>query len=179
VTAVLHVIPFAVPTGGTERSVADLVASPELADIEQRVLFLRSSPSGPFDAARVVTPSMRDPFGRLAAAIRATRPHLVHTWLYPSNFVGAVVAPLTGADLVTAERNIGTELSAGRRLGEHLIAAVEIAAVANSRAVRDAAIGRVSRRGGHMRVIPPGIEDLPPAPAEPLYDVVMVGRLSP
>jgi glycosyltransferase involved in cell wall biosynthesis len=175
---VLHVIPFGSPAGGTERSVADLIASPLLAGVSQRVVFLRDSADGPFADADVVRPEAGGPARRLLAATRATRPRVVQSWLFPANLVAAVTRPVYRLPLVTAERNLGVELSRVRQVLERAVGFAECVAVANSTAVRDAAIGRIPGRAATLRVIEPGIEDRAPAAAEHVWDCVMVGRLS-
>jgi glycosyltransferase involved in cell wall biosynthesis len=176
---ILHVIPFGWPAGGTERSVADLMASQVMNGLAQRVVFLRDSAEGPFSADEVFRPTARDPLRRMIAARRALRPRLVQSWLYPANFAAAVTGPASRAVLVTAERNLGTELSRGRRAGEWIVALAEDASVANSEAGRAAAIERVPRRAASMRVIGPGIADRTPVERVLEWDCVMVGRLAP
>jgi hypothetical protein len=176
---ILHVLPFGSPAGGTERSVADLMHSPEMAGLAQRVVFLRDSAPGPFTEEDVFRPGAGDPLRRMLAARRELRPRLVQSWLYPANIAAAVTRPRSKSLLVTAERNMGTELSRARRAGERIVALAEDGAVANSEAVRAAAVRRVPRRADHMRVISPGIADRPPQPRTITWDCVMVGRLAP
>ncbi len=175
---VLHVVPFGSPTGGTERSVADLVASPVLAGLVQRVVFLRDSLDGPFAAGDIVRPAATNPARRVLAATRTTRPQLVHSWLFPSNLVAAVTRPAYRAPLVTAERNLGVELSGRRRQLERVVAFAECVSVANSNAVRLAAVDRLSGRAARLRVILPGIEDVVAPVVTETWDCVMVGRLT-
>jgi hypothetical protein len=175
---ILHVVPFGWPAGGTERSVADLMASPVLDGLAQRVVFLRDSADGPFAAGDVFRTGARDPLRRMLAARRALRPRIVQSWLYPANLVAALTSPGSEAALVTAERNLGTELTPVRRAGERIVALAEDGSVANSEAVRAAAIGRIPRRAPRMRVIGPGIADVAPVARPKEWDCVMVGRLA-
>jgi glycosyltransferase involved in cell wall biosynthesis len=173
---VLHLLPQPFPLGGAERTVLDLLASTELAPIDQRVAFVRAADGPAFPSDAVLARGATGPAG----AVLRFRPDVLHSWLLVGNVAGAALKLLRpGARLVTSERNMGTELTpAGRRL-EHLVARAEDVATANSLAVAEGAIARVPRRARRMEVIPPGV-DAPPRPADVRPSTaVMVGRLHP
>jgi glycosyltransferase involved in cell wall biosynthesis len=179
---VVHVLPHAFPLGGTERAVFDLLESPTLADVDQRVVFLRGGPLGPFRPGVVLARS-KQPLPNLLGAARAllsTRPRLIHGWLLRGNlFAAAVSLALPDVVVLTSERNLGHNLTAPKRFLERLITLREDMCVANSTAVRDSAGRRVRARRRKIRVISPGIPE-PPSPA-PLrrFSCVAVGRLEP
>jgi glycosyltransferase involved in cell wall biosynthesis len=179
---VVHVLPHAHTLGGTERTVLDLLDSPELNDVSQRVVFVRSGPFTSFPESLVLT-SQDGGWQRLPSAVLAVaqaRPKVIHSWLLQGNLVGAaarVLWPLSS--LVTSERNLGHTLTPAKRRLEHIVASLESVATANSSAVRDAAGQRLPQRERKMRVILPGIEPpLRPARVVPTT-AVMVGRLHP
>ena len=166
----LHLLPRPEATlGGTERTVLDLLTSPQLAHVEQRIAFAGPGPTGDYPADCV----LRGPRG-----ILSWRPQIVHGWLLQGNLMGAVIKTLRpSAVLVTSERNLGHALTPRKRRLERAVAAQEDVATANSRAVRDAAIARLPRRAAHFRVISPGIRPVPRSQDAIASTAVMVGRL--
>jgi glycosyltransferase involved in cell wall biosynthesis len=175
---VLHLLPHARELGGSERTVLDMLRSPVLAQLEQRVAFVRGGPVVGFSRDELLTAG-RPPAAVLRAA-RRWRPDVVHGWLLQGNLLGACVKALDhSVVLVTSERNVGHALNPGKRLLERLVARAEDAATANSDAVRAAAVARLPRRAAAMRLIAPGVAPLPrPARVEEAT-AVMVGRLHP
>jgi len=176
---VLHLLPHARALGGTERTVLDLLRSPQLAHVEQRVAFVRPGrvigfPSGSVLGGRG---------GAVAAlpAIVRWRPHILHGWLLQGNVLGALLAcTLPSARLVTSERNVGRHPRPRVKVAlERFVARVEDVPTGNSAAVRDAAAARVPRRARTFRVIAPGV--VAPAAVEPARaaTAVSVGRLHP
>jgi glycosyltransferase involved in cell wall biosynthesis len=178
---VVHVLPHARTLGGSERAVLDLLASPELEEVRQRVAFVQAGPARSFPRELVLSAGGLGwhPLAVVAAIARA-RPRVIHGWLLQGNLVGALAQLASpSSKLVTSERNVGDELTAPKRLLECLVAARESVATANSKAVCRAALGRLPRRGRTMRVISPGIAR-PCRPSEVIStSVVMVGRLDP
>jgi glycosyltransferase involved in cell wall biosynthesis/O-antigen ligase len=176
---VLHLLPQGRALGGTERTVLDLLESPHLAHIDQRVAFVRPGRALGFPGASVLGGGA----GFVAAlpAILRWRPQILHCWLLQGNVVGALVAnALPSARLITSERNVG--LHAHPRLKvtlERFVARVEDVATGNSAAVRDAAVSRVPRRASRFRVILPGVAALPSVGPPRAATAVIVGRLHP
>jgi glycosyltransferase involved in cell wall biosynthesis len=179
---VVHVLPHAHTLGGTERTVLDLLTSPYLTDIDQRVVFVQDGPVASFPPALVLNPRGRG-WGRpptAALAIAKARPQIIHGWLLQGNLAGAAARVLCpSASLVTSERNLGHALTPAKRRLERFAASFESVATANSPAVRDAAIKRLPLRERRMQVILPGVAP----PARPPHTVpttgVMVSRLHP
>jgi glycosyltransferase involved in cell wall biosynthesis len=177
---IVHVLPHAYPLGGTERSVLDLLESPILADLEQRVVFLRGGPLGPFPAERVLarTQRPRPNLLRAAKALIQSRPRIVHGWLLRGNvFAAAIGLILPDTVVLTNERNLGHNLTAAKHILERLVGAREDTCVVNSEAVREAASKRVRKRRPRIRVISPGIEEPVSAGPSPRFSCVAVGRL--
>lgn len=174
---ILHVLPHARTLGGTERTVLDLLDSPELDGFEQRVVFSQGGRIRGFRPEQVLP--RRRPGGAVAAAL-GFRPDLVHGWLLRGNLAGAAIKLLTpGVRLVTSERNVGHALTPAKALLERVVAAAEDVTTANSQAVLRAAVRRLPRRAARMRVLAPGVA-APLRPAAPVAcDAVMVGRLHP
>jgi glycosyltransferase involved in cell wall biosynthesis len=162
---VLHLLPHARALGGTERTVLDLLASPQLAHVEQRVAFVQPGRVTGFPPATVLS---------LGASVR-WRPAIIHGWLWQGNVLGALLATATAARLVTSERNTSRRSTPQRAL-ERVVARVEDVATANSAAVREAAVRRIPSRT--VRVIAPGVAAPPPAPPRETT-AVSVGRLHP
>lgn len=179
---VVHVLPRAVPLGGAERTVIDLLRSPHLRDLDQRVIFLE--PSGakevfPEDLVIAAEPSRLGIF-RVLAALRACRPRILHGWLYRGNVVVCLAKLLLPrVRVLTSERNIGHAMTSAKRVGERAVAPLEDVVVANSEAVRDAAVARRPARASRIRVIRPGVRPRPALPSPPSSTGVMVGRLQP
>jgi glycosyltransferase involved in cell wall biosynthesis len=177
---VLHLLPHARGAlGGTERTVLDLLRSPLLAHVDQRVAFVQPGRVAGFGGVTVLGGK-----GGLPAALPAIlrwRPDVLHGWLLQGNVAGVLLgAALPSARVVTSERNAGTHARPRvKRVLERFVARGEDVATANSFAVRDAAVGRVPRRAHRFRVIPPGVAALAevgdPRPAT----AVSVGRLHP
>jgi glycosyltransferase involved in cell wall biosynthesis len=180
---IVHVLPHAYPLGGTERTVLDLLTSDMLSDLDQRVVFLRGGPLGPFPPERVLALSaaVRPKLARAARAVAAARPRIVHGWLLRGNAFGAAVSTLLpGARLLTSERNVGHALTTPtKRLFERVAAAREDVCVVNSAAVAEAAVARIPSRRGRIRIILPGIEEPPDDGPRASYTAVSVGRLEP
>ena len=177
---VIHVLPEAA-LGGAERTVLDLLSSPTLTDLDQRVLFVSRKPNAVFPPELVVPqvgPPALGPVGAVLALVRA-RPRVAHGWLLRGNLT-ACLAKLLRRDLlvITSERNLGHTLTRSKRLAERLVALIENLATANSSAVRGAAVQRIPRRAGRFRVIAPGVTALRQDSVESTSGV-MVGRLHP
>jgi glycosyltransferase involved in cell wall biosynthesis len=176
---VLHVLPHARSLGGTERTVLDLLSSPELAQVDQRVTFVQPGEVLAFPRASV----LGGRGGAIAAlpSILAWHPQILHGWLMQGNALGALLTYLLpSARLITNERNIGLHALPRLKLAlERTVARAEDVAIGNSAAVRDAAVARVPRRSRAFRVILPGVAA--PAAAQPPRPstAVMVGRLHP
>jgi len=176
---VVHVLPEPEPLGGAERAVLDLLSSPALEGLEQRVVFAGRTANRAFPPERVlpVTPSLPSPLSAALAASRV-RPRVLHGWLLRGNAAAALAALLSpGSRLVTSERNLGHNMTRAKALVERASAQAETVAIANSRAVVEAAAVRAPRRRGHFRVIETGV--VPPSLASsPLRSsCAMVGRL--
>jgi glycosyltransferase involved in cell wall biosynthesis len=175
----LHLLPHARTLGGTERTVLDLLGSPWLAHVDQRVAFLQPGRVTGFPAASVLGGR-----GGAAAALPAIlrwRPHVLHGWLLQGNVLGALLTQvLRSTRLVTSERNTGRHaIPRVKAALERCVARAEDVATGNSAAVRDAAVARVPARLRDFRVILPGVAAPsatgPPRPAT----AVTVGRLHP
>jgi glycosyltransferase involved in cell wall biosynthesis len=176
---VLHLLPHARALGGTERTVLDLLRSPELTGFDQRVAFVQPG--------RVIGFPRRSVLGGRGGAIAALpaiarwRPQILHGWLLQGNLLGALLAhALPSARLVSSERNIGDHARPRVKLAlEGFVAGAEDVATCNSAAVRDAAVARVPRRAAAFRVIAPGVAA--PVAVEPprAATAVTVGRLHP
>jgi glycosyltransferase involved in cell wall biosynthesis len=178
---VVHVLPHAHTLGGSERAVLDLLESPELEDVRQRVAFVQAGPAVSFPAELVlgVKSHLWHPLAA-ARAIARIRPCVIHGWLLQGNLVGALaqlMSPSSG--LLSSERNVGDALTPAKRALERIVAARETLATANSEAVRLAALQRLPRRAGAMRLIPPGVAPPRPPGEVATTTVVMVGRLDP
>src|SRR5262249_37081658 len=103
---VLHLLPHARALGGTERTLLDLLLSPALTHVEQRVAFVQPGRVLGFPRASV----LGGRGGAVAAlpAILNWRPQILHGWLLQGNVAGALlVHALPSARLVTSERNVG------------------------------------------------------------------------
>jgi glycosyltransferase involved in cell wall biosynthesis len=173
---VLHVLPHARALGGTERTVLDLLRSPELVHLEQRVAFVQPGAVRGFPRGAVLGGR-----GGAAAALPAIlrwRPHVLHGWLLQGNALGALLKlAWPSAALIASERNAGHAMdSAVKRRLERIVARAESVATANSAAVRAAAVARVPARAPRLRVIVPGVAAPVRAAARPTT-AVMVGRL--
>jgi glycosyltransferase involved in cell wall biosynthesis len=179
---VVHVLPHAFPLGGTERSVLDLLESPILADLDQRVVFLRGGPLGPFRPERVLALSAqsRPNVLKVLGSLRRARPRLIHGWLLRGNLAAAAVGLASPHTVVlTSERNLGHNVTPTKRLLERLVAHREDMCVVNSNAVRDSAAKRLPRRRERIRVIRPGIPEPPSVAGPRRVSCVAVGRLEP
>lgn len=178
---VIHVLPHARTLGGTERAVLDLLESPELEDVCQRVVFVQpgvhiglhsrhllGNPSRPWQPIRAVH------------MIAHLRPRVIHGWLLQGNLIGAIAQCFSPQSrLIASERNVGDTLNGAKCLLERIVAARESLVTANSRAVRAAALQRLPRRAESMRLLPPGLAP-PLRPARIVEtDAVMVGRIDP
>lgn len=178
---VVHVLPHARTLGGTERAVLDLLGSPELAGVAQRVVFVQAGDAVAFPPQTVLRVKSRLPHPLAAArTIAGARPRVIHGWLLQGNFVGALGQVLSPTSrLLASERNVGDVLTFAKRPLERFVATRESLATANSEAVRSAALRRIPSRARAMRLVSPGV----PPPARPARvmatDVVMVGRLDP
>jgi L-malate glycosyltransferase len=167
---VVHVLPHAHPLGGAERYALDLLESPMLAHIDQRIVFLRGGPLGPFPREAVL------PMRRIASL----KPRVLHGWLLRGNAFATVASTvLPRSAVLTSEQNLGHNLTSSKRLVECLVASLEDCCIANSSAVADAAIARIPSRRDRIRVIRPGIS--PPSTSGPRRwaSCVAVGRLEP
>jgi glycosyltransferase involved in cell wall biosynthesis len=176
---VLHLLPHARALGGTERTVLDLLRSPLLAHVDQRVAFVQ-----PGRAIGFPPPAVLGGRGGAVAALPAIlrwRPTVLHGWLLQGNALGAVLArALPSARLVTSERNAGRHaLPRLKRALERCVARAEDVATANSSSVRDAALERVPERASRFRVILPGVAAPGVAGPPRATTAVMVGRLYP
>jgi glycosyltransferase involved in cell wall biosynthesis len=178
---VVHVLPHARTLGGSERAVLDLLSSPELDGVDQRVAFVQAGPSVPFPPELVLDVRARACHPLAAArAIAGVRPRVIHGWLLQGGLVGALAQALSPSSrLLSCERNVGDALTPLKRQLERIVAARETLVTANSEAVRAATLRRLPRRMPAMRVIAPGV----PAPRRPAEvaptTAVMVGRLDP
>jgi glycosyltransferase involved in cell wall biosynthesis len=178
---VVHLLPHARMLGGTERTVIDLLAAPELAHVEQRVAFVQPGPVQGFPPSAVLGARAGRvlPVAALPALVR-WRPDILHGWLLQGNLFGAALKPLVpGASLITSERHSQTDIGRGRALLERAVARAEDVATGNSSAVRAAVLGRLPRRDERFRVVVPGVAahvaGVIPRPAT----AVMVGRAHP
>ena len=178
-TRVLHLLPHARALGGTERTVVDLLRSPQLAGVEQRVAFVQPGRVHGFPPEAVLggRAGRLLPGGSLPAIVR-WRPDVVHGWLLQGNALGALLKPLLGdVVLISSERHSHPSLGGPRPLLERLVAAREDVATANSAAVRAAAVARLPQRKERFRIILPGVA-APPVTASPRpTTAVMVGRV--
>ncbi|MGH2917269.1 MAG: glycosyltransferase [Solirubrobacteraceae bacterium] len=178
---VVHLLPHARALGGTERTVIDLLESPQLAHIEQRVAFVQPGRACGFPPAKVLGGRAGRvlPGGSLPA-ILGWRPHIVHGWLLQGNVLGAALKPvLRDAVLVASERHSHATLGGARPWLERLVARAEDVATGNSGAVRDAVVRRVPARAESFRVIYPGVAAPPAMTASSRTSAVMVGRVHP
>ena len=176
---VLHVLPHGRALSGTERTVLELLGSPQLRELDQRVVFVQPGRVTGFDRARV----LGGRGGAVAAlpAIARWRPQILHGWLLQGNVVAALLALVVpSVRLVTSERNLGRHAHPRfKRTLERFVARREDVATANSVAVRDAAVQRVPRRARAFRVIAPGIVAPTSAETARPATAVAVGRLHP
>jgi glycosyltransferase involved in cell wall biosynthesis len=176
---VLHLLPHARALGGTERTVLDLLRSPQLAHVDQRVAFVQRGRVVGFPSTSV----LGGRGGVLAAvpAIQRWRPRILHGWLLQGNVLGALLRyALPSTRFVASERNADHQGRTRLKLAlERFVARAEYVATANSTAVRDAAVTRVPRRARAFIVITPGLAA--PTAIEPprAATAVMVGRLHP
>jgi glycosyltransferase involved in cell wall biosynthesis len=171
---VVHVLPHAYPLGGAERSVLDLLESPLLDDLDQRIVFLRGGFLGPFPAQLVLASGA----SRAAWAIVSARPRILQGCLLRGNaFAAAISAVLLDTAVFTNEQNLGHNLTPTKRLVERFVAAREDLCIANSRAVADAAVDRIPGRRERIRVIQPGIPPPNRAGRRRAASCVAVGRL--
>ncbi len=174
---VLHLLPHARALGGTERTVIDLLAAPQLAHLQQRVAFVQPGRLLAFPREKVLGTGV----GSIArgcplAAIARWRPDIVHGWLLQGNLLGAALKPLLGdAVLITSERH-SEALGGVRPLLERIVADAEDLATANSAAVRDAVVRRLPARAEHLRIIHPGVRAPRSSDAPRATTAVMVGR---
>jgi glycosyltransferase involved in cell wall biosynthesis len=179
---IVHVLPHAHPLGGTERTVLDLLESEFLADLEQRVVFLRGGPLGPFsrECALGVNDAATPNVARAAKVVLRSRPRILHGWLLRGNtFVAWIGTALPRTTLLTSERNLGHNLTPVKRLVERFVAAREDLCVVNSHAVARAAASRLPTRRQRIRVIWPGIRVPDQVDRRRRFSCVAVGRLEP
>lgn len=178
---VLHLLPHARSLGGTERTVMDLLAAPELAHVEQRVAFVQPGRVCGFPLSQVLGARAGHvlPAGSLPAILR-WRPDILHGWLLQGNLLGAALKPvLRSAILITSERHSHAEIGRARAQLERVVARAEDAVTGNSSAVRDAVVARVPRRAARFVLVVPGVA-APVAAAVPCpTTAVMVGRAHP
>jgi glycosyltransferase involved in cell wall biosynthesis len=178
---VLHLLPHARALGGTERTVIDLLAAPELAHVQQRVAFVQPGRVQGFPASKVLggRAGRVVPGASLPVIVR-WRPDIVHGWLLQGNVLGAGLKPvLRHAVLITSERHSHEALGGPRSTLERLVARAEDVVTGNSSAVRSAVVGRVPARAERFRIILPGVR-APVASAGPRpTTAVMVGRAHP
>jgi len=178
---VLHLLPHARALGGTERTVMDLMAAPALAHVEQRVAFVQPGRVHGFASSQVLGARTGRllPGGSLPAILR-WRPDVVHGWLLQGNLLGAAVKPLlAGSVLICSERHSHEGLGLVRGLLERFVARAEDVATGNSRAVRDAILGRLPGRAEHFRIILPGVAAPAATPPPRPTTAVMIGRSHP
>lgn len=178
---VVHVLPHGRSLGGSERMVLDLIESPRLQGVRQRVAFARPGEVASFPESAVldcgVAARALGPVA-VALAIARMRPLVVHGWLLQGNLVGSLARNFSPSSyLVTSERNVGHNMTPLKRALERIVARSEHVVTVNSSAVRDAALQRLPRRAQRLRIIPPGIR-APRRPGETVScTAVMVGRL--
>jgi glycosyltransferase involved in cell wall biosynthesis len=178
---VIHVLPHARTLGGTERAVLDLLESPELEDVCQRVVFVQPGAHVGLPSRRLLGHPSR-PWQPLRAihTIARLRPRVIHGWLLQGNLIGAVAQGVTpNSRLIASERNVGDTLNGAKRLLERIVAARESVVTANSRAVRAAVLRRLPGRAESMRLLPPGLAPPVRPPRVVETDAVMVGRIDP
>ena len=179
---VLHLLPHARALGGTERTVIDLLSSPALAHVDQRIAFVQPGHVNGFPPSTVLggRGGRLLPGGALPAILR-WRPHLLHGWLLQGNLLGALLKLLLpSATLISSERHVGHDVLPGlKRQLERFVARSEDAATGNSVAVRDAAVARVPERAARFLVIPPGVAAPTPTGESKPTTAVMVARLHP
>jgi len=178
---VLHLLPHARALGGTERTVMDLMRSPLLADVEQRVAFVQPGRVRGFPEHAVLggRGGRLVPGGALPAIMR-WHPDVIHGWLLQGNLLGALLKPLVGdVVLISSERHSHERLGGARPALERVVAAREDVATGNSEAVRAAVVARDPRRAAHFRVIHPGVAAPTPAGRARPTTAVMVGRVHP
>jgi len=178
---VLHLLPHARALGGTERTVIDLLAAPQLAHIEQRVAFVQPGSVQGFPVAKVLGGRAARvlPGGSLPAIVR-WRPDVIHGWLLQGNMLGAVLKPvLPRVRLITSERHSHEALGGPRAMLERVVARAEDVATGNSAAVRAAVVGRLPARASHFQIILPGVAAPAAANAPRPTTAVMVGRAHP
>ena len=178
---VLHLLPHARALGGTERTVIDLLRSPLLAEVEQRVAFVQPGRARGFPPGAVLGGRAGRvlPGASLPAIVR-WKPDIVHGWLLQGNALGALLKPLLGdVVLISSERHSHARLGGVRPLLERLVAAREDVATGNSAAVRAAVIARLPQREAHFRVILPGVAARPAGAVARPATAVMVGRAHP
>lgn len=176
----MHVLPHAYPLGGTERAVLDLLESVFLEDLDQRVVFLRGGPLGPFPRERAlgVNHLAKSNLTRVAKVVLHSRPRILHGWLLRGNaFVAGMGTALPLTTCLTSERNLGHNLTPAKRLIERFVAAREDLCIVNSRAVAHAAASRLPNRRQRIRVIWPGIPAPAPNGQRRRFSCVAVGRL--
>jgi glycosyltransferase involved in cell wall biosynthesis len=180
---VIHVLPHAYPLGGTERTVLDLLSSPWLTDLDQRVVFLRGGSLGPFAVERVLarSPKPRQNLMRAAREVLTARPRILHGWLLRGNvFAAALGVVLPSTHVLTSERNVGHALKTPfKRMLERFVAAREHTCIVNSAAVAEAAAARIPGRRAQIRVILPGIEEPSRDGRRTPCTCLTVGRLEP
>ena len=176
---ILHLLPHARALGGTERTVLDLLRSPQLSHLDQRVAFVQPGRVLGFPPGTVFG-GRRGVIAALPAILR-WRPQILHGWLMQGNVLGAILShALPGAQLVTSERNVGLHSRPRlKRTLERLVARTEDVATGNSAAVRDAAVARVPGRAAAFRVIVPGVASPDTAEEVRRATAVMIGRLHP
>ncbi|MDX6691731.1 MAG: hypothetical protein QOG15_3188 [Solirubrobacteraceae bacterium] len=156
----------------------DLMRSPRLAGIDQRVAFVQPGRARGFEDPEVLgrRAGRRVPGGSLPAIVR-WRPDIVHGWLLQGNVMGAgLKALLPGAVLVCSERHSHETLGGIRPVLERAVARAEDVVTGNSAAVRDAVVARVPRRAEHFRIIVPGVAAPALTSAPRPATAVMVGR---
>jgi glycosyltransferase involved in cell wall biosynthesis len=178
---VLHLLPHARALGGTERTVIDLLAAPELAHVTQRVAFVQPGRVHGFPSSQILGGRAAHllPGGSLPSIVR-WRPDIIHGWLLQGNALGAALKPLLrGTLLITSERHSHASLGGPRPLLERLVAHAEDVVTGNSSAVREAVVGRLPGRGERFRVILPGVAALRADEAPRATTAVMVGRVHP
>lgn len=178
---VVHLLPHARGLGGTERTVIDLLASPQLGHVDQRVAFVQPGRVLGFPADTVLGGRAgRVLPGAALPAIVRWQPDVVHGWLLQGNVLGAALkAVLRGAVLVTSERHSHESIGAPQAALERLVARAEDVVTGNSSAVRAAVVGRLPRRAQHFRVILPGVAaPVASGPSRPAT-AVMIGRAHP
>jgi glycosyltransferase involved in cell wall biosynthesis len=140
------------------------MSSRSLTDLDQRVVFLRGGPLGPFAAEKVLAFSSNPRSSlllRSARAVLAVQPRILHGWLLRGNLFSAALSPLLpDTRLVTSERNVGHALTTPlKRALERFVATREHLCVVNSEEVAEAAVARIPTRRPRIRVILPGVRE--------------------